>query len=314
MRAAGAAALVLLLLVLPLLTGPDYYLHIAVISLVFVILATSLDLLVGVSGLLSLGHAAFFAIGAYAAALLFLDAGWPLWINLFAGGAVSAAIAYALGLVMLGVRGHRFVIITVVFAELGRLVAYNWTDVTRGQLGLSGIRSPVLVLGGTTIDFGDRPTFYYLALAVAVVSVAFLWRLVHSPLGWAMQALRENERLAEAAGVDTRRTATLAFVISAFFAGVAGALYAHYAGFVSPDLFFFSYTTTMLIMVFLGGKGTIFGPAIGAVIFTIVPEALRVAADFRLMIFSLVLLLLVVFAPDGLAGLRAWRIGALRRA
>ena len=118
-----------------------------------------------------------------------------------------------------------------------------------------------------------------------------------------MQALRENERLAEASGIDTRRVATLAFVVSASFAGVAGALYAHYAGFVSPDLFYFSYTTTMLIMVFLGGKGTIFGPMVGAVLFTIIPEALRVAADYRLMIFSAILLLLVVFAPKGLAGL-----------
>ena len=113
----------------------------------------------------------------------------------------------------------------------------------------------------------------------------------------------ENERLAEANGVNTKQISTIAFVSSAFFAGLAGALYAHYTGFISPDLFYFSYTTTMLIMVFLGGKGTIIGPVIGAVLFTILPEALRVTADFRLMTFSLILLLLVVFAPDGLIGL-----------
>jgi branched-chain amino acid transport system permease protein len=132
--------------------------------------------------------------------------------------------------------------------------------------------------------------------------------MAHSPVGWRMLALRENERLAEASGVDTRRIATTAFVSSAFFAGLGGALYAHYTGFVSPDLFYFTSTTTMLIMVFLGGKGTIIGPVIGAVLFTILPEALRVAANYRLMIFSLILLLLVVFAPEGLMGL----VGRLR--
>jgi branched-chain amino acid transport system permease protein len=153
------------------------------------------------------------------------------------------------------------------------------------------------------IDFASRPAYYYLALFVTVACVAIIWRISNSPVGWRMLALRENERLAEASGVDTQRIATTAFVVSAFFAGLAGSLYAHYNGFISPDLFYFSYTTTMLIMVYLGGKGTIIGPVIGAVLFTILPEALRVTANFRLMIFSLILLLLVVFAPEGLVGL-----------
>ena len=128
----------LVLIALPRLIGHDYYLHVAITALVFVILATSLDLLVGISGLLSLGHAAFFAIGAYAAALLYLRLGWPLWINLFASGGITALIAFLLGLLILGARGHRFVIVTIAFAEIGRLVAYNWTDLTNGQVGLPG--------------------------------------------------------------------------------------------------------------------------------------------------------------------------------
>jgi branched-chain amino acid transport system permease protein len=292
------------LLILPRLIGSDYYLHVANISLVFVFLATSLDVLVGYSGLLSLGHTAFFAFGAYAAALLYLHFKIPLWGTLFVSGAVAGSIAWLLGLLVLNVRGHRFVITTVVFAEIGRLIAYNWTDLTHGQIGLPGVRPPVLSIPGVLrIDFEWRPAYYYLALIITTICVSIMWRIVHSPTGWRMLALRENERLAEATGVDTRRIATIAFVVSAFFAGVAGSLYAHYTGFVSPDLFYFSYTTTMLIMVFLGGKGTIFGPIVGAVLFTILPEALRVAADYRLMIFSLILLVLVVFAPEGLAGL-----------
>jgi branched-chain amino acid transport system permease protein len=292
------------LLLVPWLVGTDYYLHIAIISLVFIILAASLDVLVGYSGLLSLGHTAFFAFGAYSAALLYLHFHIPLWGTLFAAGIFAALIAWALGLLILNVRGHRFVITTVVFAECGRLVAYNWTSLTNGQIGLSGIRPPVIDIPGLArIDFNSRAAYYYLALAVTTICVTIIWRIVQSPVGWRMQALRENERLAEASGVNTRRISTIAFVSSAFFAGLAGALYAHYTGFISPDLFYFSYTTTMLIMVFLGGKGTIIGPVIGAVLFTILPEALRVTADFRLMTFSLILLLLVVFAPDGLVGL-----------
>jgi len=310
------AVVTLVLLVLPRLVGTDYYLHVAIMALIFVVLATSLDLLVGYSGLLSLGHTAFFAFGAYAAALLFLHAGLPLWVTLFAAGAFAALIAWLLGLLVLSVRGHRFVITTVVFAEIGRLVAYNWTDVTHGQIGLPGIRPPVLAIPGLIrIDFADRASFYYLALVIVTLCVVVMWRIAHSPVGWRMLALRENERLAEASGVDTRRIATTAFVSSAFFAGLAGALYAHYIGFVSPDLFYFTYTTTMLIMVFLGGKGTIIGPVIGAVLFTILPEALRVTADFRLMTFSAILLVLVVFAPEGLVGIsgRLLRRPALQR-
>ncbi|RXT33368.1 branched-chain amino acid ABC transporter permease [Bradyrhizobium betae] len=296
----------LILLVLPRLIGTDYYLHIAIISLVFVILATSLDILVGYSGLLSLCHTAFFAFGAYAAALLFLHFQMSLWLTMFAGGVFAASIAWLLGLLVLSVRGHRFIITTVIFAEIGRLIAYNWTDLTQGQIGLSGIRPPVFDLPGLPrIDFSSREAYYYLALVVTTTCVTIIWRITHSPIGWRMLALRENEALAEASGVDTRRIATTAFVSSAFFAGLAGAVYAHYTGFVSPDLFYFTYTTTMLIMVFLGGKGTIIGPVMGAVLFTILPEALRVTANYRLMTFSAILLVLVVFAPEGLVGLFA---------
>jgi branched-chain amino acid transport system permease protein len=171
-----------LLLVLPWLIGAEYYLHIAITALVFVILATSLDLLVGYSGLLSLGHTAFFAFGAYAAALLYLHFGVPLWITLFVSGGFAALIAWLLGLLVLSVRGHRFVIMTVVFAEMGRLIAYNWTDLTHGQVGLPGIRPPVLSIPGVIhIDFAYRPAYYYLALFVTVACVAIIWRIADSP-------------------------------------------------------------------------------------------------------------------------------------
>lgn len=304
----GAAVQVgLLMLVLlaaaPLMVNDNYYLHVLTMAFIFVILAASLDLLIGVAGLLSLGHAAFFGLGAYVAALASIHLGTGLWIDLPLAGASAALLALLLGLAILNVRGHRFVISTIAISELGRLVAYNWTSVTGGQIGLS---LPKTLSIGT--PFGplsyDSPTvMYYLIAAVALASTAIIYRIASSTVGLGMKGLRENDNLAEAVGVNTRLMATVAFVVSAFFAGVAGALYAHFMSFVSPDLFYFSYMTTMLVMVVLGGKGTIIGPAYGALIFTILPEGLRVASEYRLIIFGALLALLAVAFPGGLAGL-----------
>jgi branched-chain amino acid transport system permease protein len=144
---------------------------------------------------------------------------------------------------------------------------------------------------------------YYVMAVIALVSTLVIYRIASSTVGLGMRGLRENDNLAEAVGIDTHFMATIAFVVSAFFAGIAGALYAHFMSFVSPDLFYFSYMTTMLVMIILGGRGTIIGPAFGALIFTILPEGLRVASEYRLIIFGALLALLAVAFPGGLAHL-----------
>ena len=300
LRVLGLLAAVALV-VAPLGLGEGYYLHLMIMFLIFAIAAASLDLVVGVAGLLSLGHAAFFGLGAYTSALLYLHFGLPMFGGLFAGAVVAAVAAFLLGLLILRVRGHRFVITTVAFAEIMRLVAYNFVDLTRGQMGLPGILAPVVTIPGLgTIDFNNKIAFYYLALVVAGVCVLALTRIANGPAGMGFRALRENEPLTESIGISTYRYAIAAFTLGAFFAGIAGSLYAHYISFVGPDVFYFSYTTLFLVMVVIGGKGTIWGPVLGAFAFTLLPEFLRVADEYRLVFFGSLLIIAVLFFPRGL--------------
>jgi branched-chain amino acid transport system permease protein len=304
LRRASWAGGALLLLAAPFLLGPGYELHLLIIAAIFTILASSLSLVVGYAGLLSLGHAAFFGMGAYVSALLFLRAGVPMWGGLPAAAIACALAAWLVGSLILRVRGNRFIITTVALAELMHLVAVNAVGLTRGQMGLDGVAAPKLTLPGLgTIDFSNKIAFYFLALAMAALCVATVARIVRSPIGWGLAALRENESLGEAVGVSAFRHAMIAFVVGGFFAGIAGALYAHYMQFVSPDLFLFSYTTTMLVMVVIGGKTTISGPIIGALIFTLLPEYLRIASDFRLVLLGAILLLAILAFPNGVVSL-----------
>lgn len=293
------AALALVVLALPLVVG-GYHLHLLVMAAIFTILAVSLGMVIGYAGLLSLGHAAFFGIGAYTSALLFLHYGVPMWLGMVAGAVLCALVAFLLGALILRVRGNRFVIVTVAFAEIMRLVAHNWVEVTRGQMGLAGIKPPNLALLGHAIDLNVKTNFYYVAVLIAAISVIAMARIARSPLGWGFLALRENETLGESIGVGAYRHAMIVFVIGAFFAGIAGSLYAHYINFIGPDLFYFSYTTIMLVMVVMGGLGTIVGPFVGALVFTLLPEYLRVASEYRLVFFGAILIVGILLVPRGL--------------
>ena len=296
--------IIVAVLAVPFIVGSGYNLHLFILSAIFVILSSSLSLIVGYGGMLSLAHAAFFGIGAYTSALLFLDLHLSMWWGLPAAAIVSAVAAAIVGSLFLKVRGHRFVIISLAFVEIIRIIAINEVDLTRGQMGLPGIRAPVLTIPGLgTIDFASKTVFYYLAVLCAAICVLVVARIVRSPIGWGLLALRENEHLGESVGVSAFRHAMIAFVVGAFFAGVAGSLYAHYTGFISPDMFFFDYTVTMLVMVVIGGKATIAGPVIGAIAFTFLPEYLRVAAQYRLVLEGLVLLLVILTCPNGLVEL-----------
>lgn len=310
-RGKGRIALALgatVLLAIPFLIG-GYHLHLLIMAAIFAILAASLGLVIGYAGLLSLGHVAFFGIGAYTSALLFLKFGIPMWWGLIAAAALSSAMAFLLGALILRVRGNRFVIVTVAFAEIMRLIAHNWVDLTRGQMGLPGILPPKIELLG--IDFNDKASFYYLALVIAVLSIWVLSRIARSPMGWGFLAVRENETLGESVGVSAYRHAMAVFVVGAFFAGIAGSLYAHYINFIAPDLFYFSYTTILLVMVVMGGLGTIAGPVIGALVFTLVPEYLRVASEYRLVFFGAILIVGILFVPRGLIELWERAVRAL---
>jgi branched-chain amino acid transport system permease protein len=297
----ATAAVLAVLCAVPLVVRDDYYLHLFIVSGVFVIAVLGLDLIVGYVGQLSLAHAAFFAMGAYTSALLFVRLQWPMWLGLPAAALLVGFVAFALGAVILRTRGHRFIIITVVFAELMKLVATNWVDMTRGFMGLPGLTLPKLSLPGIgALDITAKSHFYYVVLIAAIVAFLLCRTLVRSSIGRKFVLIRENEPLAESLGISAFRYAMIAFVAGAALAGAAGSLYAHYVGFVSPDLFNFSYVTIMLIMVILGGKGTLVGPALGAVLFTFLPELLREAAHWRMIAFATILIVATLFMPKGI--------------
>ena len=300
-RRLAAAAAVLVLAAVPLAVRDEYYLHLCIVAGVFVIAVLGLDLIVGYVGQLSLAHAAFFALGAYTSGLLFVRAKWSMWLGLPAAAIATGLIAFVLGSVILRTRGHRFIIITVVFAELMKLVATNWIDMTRGFMGLPGLQIPALYVPGIgAIDLAAKGRFYYVVLAAVIIAFIVCRTIVRSSIGRKFILIRENEPLAESLGISAFRYAMIAFVVGAALAGAAGSLYAHYVGFVSPDLFNFSYVTIMLIMVILGGKGTLAGPALGAVIFTFLPELLREASHWRMIIFATILIVATLFMPRGI--------------
>jgi len=300
------AALALALLAVPLWLPSPYHLHVLIMAGIFAILALSLNLLLGYAGLLSLGHAAFFGIGAYASALLALRLAWPFAAGFVAAVAVAGGSGYLTGRLAIRLRGAYFVLVTLSFAGVVSLVSVNWMDLTNGPLGLPGV--PAAELLG--FAFTTKRSAYYLVLVVAAGAYLLCARLVRSRIGRALVALRENEALAASVGVDGTRYLVLATALSAALAGAAGSLYAHYTRFVSPEVFLFSYTLTMVVMVVAGGKGTLAGPVIGAVVFTVLPEVLRelVAWRWQMLLYGAFLLLTVSLLPQGVVPmLAAWR-------
>jgi branched-chain amino acid transport system permease protein len=308
--------LVAFLASVPLWIGNQYLLYILTSAGIFIIAAISLNLLLGFTGQLSLGHVAFFGIGAYVAALSALgfdlefgDAArfvfprQPVWIGFFAAILVAGGFGWLIGKLAFRVRGAYFVIVSISFAQVMRMIALNWVDLTEGPMALNNIPPLSLWIPGEgVVGFFKKEYNYYLVLVLAVLSYLLVRRIVRSRVGRAMIALRENESLALSVGVDVTRYLVVATVVSAGMAGMAGALYTHYIRIVDPDVFLFIYTVTMVIMVVTGGKGTLAGPLVGALLFTALPEALRLATSWQwqMLAYGVLLLLLVYFLPRGI--------------
>ena len=315
MRRIGAFAFVAFMATLPLWMTDQYFLHILIMTGIFTIAAMSLNLLLGYTGQLSLGHVAFFGIGAYASALTSLGfdlelGAYTLVVNpkpavLGFGLAILVAglCGYLIGRLSFKVRGAYFVIVTISFAEVTRLVALNWIDLTQGPLALSSI--PPLTLGFPGVGYNtlwSKFTNYYVVLSVAIISYIIIRRLVGSRIGRAMIALKENESLAISVGIDVTRYLVLAAVISAAMAGAAGSLYAHYVKIIDPDVFLFIYTVTMVIMVVTGGKGTLAGPVVGGLIFGILPVILRdyFRPEMQWILYGAFMIIIVFVLPQGI--------------
>jgi len=298
----GAAALAVVAAA-PYLVWNPYHLHTLIMAGIFAVLALSLNLLLGYTGQLSLGHAAFFGIGAYATALLTVKLEWSPWLGLGAAIAVPGLAGWVIGRLALKIRGAYFVLLTISFAGVISLVSVNWMELTNGPLGLPGVPSiEIAVPGLTALSLGSKSAYYYLVLAAVIVCYCTCLALVRSRVGRALIALRENETLAQSIGVDGTHYLVLAAVVSAAMAGLGGGLYAHYVRFVSPEVFLFTYTVTMVIMVVAGGKGTLAGPVVGAVIFTALPEVLRALTSWQwqMLLYGILLVLVLFFMPQGI--------------
>jgi len=273
-----------------------YYLGIVVIVGIYVILALGLNIITGFAGQVSLGHAAFFAIGAYASAILTLQAHLNFWLALPVAAIITWFTGIILGLPSLRVKDDFLAIVTLGLGLIIQSLANN-LKITGGALGLGNIPQPELF--GTPLSTFEFAVMTWLFVALA----AFIaWRTLHSRVGRAWLAIREDELVADALGVNTTRFKVLAFALGALYAGVAGSLFAHYTTFISADSFGFNESATILSMIVLGGLGSIPGAIIGAILLALAPEVLRPLADYRMLIYGLLLVILMRYRPQGLLG------------
>jgi len=307
--AATLLALVALNVVLPRVTNP-YHFQVLMLIGINIVLAVSLNLVNGFTGQFSIGHAGFMAVGAYTSAMFTLKLGAPLaasWgflpppvaqglvllMALVAGGLLAAAAGYIVGLPSLRLRGDYLAIVTLGFGEIIRVLILN-IDAIGAARGLPGIP--------------QYSTFFWV-FGTAVLVIVVARRIATSTHGRALFAIRDDEVAAEALGVDTTRYKVLAFVLGAFFAGVAGGLFAHFLSYLNPSSFPFLKSIEVIAMVVLGGMGSITGSVLAAIVLTLLPEVLRSVKELRMVIYSLMLIVLMITRPQGLMGTRELDLG-----
>ena len=289
---------------LPLIHPNAYHLDVLTTALLYALLALGLNLIVGLTGVLHLGYAAFFAIGAYTYGLLNLRAGWPFWPSLIPAAGVAGLFGVCIGLPALRVRGDYLAIVTLGFGEIVRIVCTNLESVTGGPNGLLGIAHPSLWLPGQGLfDFSVASAPYYYLVCVAVILAAGLSvRLSRSRIGRAWVAIREDEVAAACAGIPVLRFKLLAQGCGGAIAGIAGAIFAAKQGTITPDSFDFILSVMVLAMVVLGGLGSIRGAVIGALALGTLPELLRGFENYRMLLFGLAMILIMRARPQGLFG------------
>jgi len=295
-RIAGLVALAVLL-ALPFAVS-DYSRALIAEIFIFAIFAMSLDLLLGFTGLMSLGHAAFFGLGAYAVAVLGTQFGIDAWIGVTAGIALAAAAAGLIGWFCVRTGGVTFLMLTLAFSQLVFTVALKWRDVTGGSDGLAVAEKPSFF----GFDLSNSLVMYYMALAFFVLVFAGLRRLINAPLGRVFVGIRENEPRMMAVGYPTRAYKLISFTISAAIAGLAGGLYAIFNGFISADALYWTASGDVLIMTMLGGAGTLIGPAIGAGVFLLMKNVVSSYNEHWLAIIGITFICCVMFFPAGIWG------------
>jgi branched-chain amino acid transport system permease protein len=291
--------LAVLLLGLPYISTSQYILRIVIMIGVYTILSLSLGLVTGYAGQVSLGHAAFYAIGAYVSALVSVKFGLNFFISAPIAAVAAAICGLLLGLPTLRLSGTYLAITTLGFCEVVRMVLLNWEKVTNGPLGISKIPKPSFFGIDLTIS---NHGLYYLMLSFLVLTTVSMIAIVRSKMGRALMAIREDEMAATMMGIKTTGYKVSAFVLSAFFSGLAGAFYAHMIRFIDPNTFTFDTSIMILSSVILGGMGTIGGMFLGSSLLVSFPEVLRFLQEYRFVVYGVVLVIMMRYRPQGILG------------
>lgn len=289
-----AVGILVLVALFPFVVRDPYILHIGILILIWFAFSEAWNLLAGYAGQVSFGHAAFFGLGAYTAALLYTRLEFPVLASLFAAGAVAMLFSIPIGLVCFRLRGVYFSLAVMAFAHVLRVIARNWRSFTEGAVGIA---LPILPV--------SKAFYYYAALAMALLMLGVLYKVVHSKLGFYFVAIREDQDAAEALGIPTTKYKLIALVISAFLSGMIGAFFAYYMSYINPPIVFSGTDVSLAVMLVtvFGGIGTIWGPAIGATIITIFSEITRILfGEVHLMIYGALIIMVMVFMPEGIAG------------
>jgi branched-chain amino acid transport system permease protein len=302
----GLLLMAAVIALLPLVLPNNYFYDIAIAVALNAIVCVGLNLLIGYAGQISLGHAGFFALGGYGSAILSGSYGWPTWLAMPSACVAVGLLAFIVGRPTLRLRGHYLAMATLGLGVIVSIVLATEDRITGGPDGLS---VPPLALFGVVVQ-GER-AWYWIAGAALLLAVWLALNLIESPAGRALRALHGSEVAAETLGIASARTKLQVFVISAVFAAVAGALMAHYAGFITPAKASFMHSVELVIMVVFGGMASVFGAVVGALILTTLPQLLTVFKDYEMIVFGAVLMATMVFFPQGVVPtLGRWFRGA----
>ncbi len=293
-KAAFFAALILL----PLVSDSSYVRHVSIVAILYAVMVSSWNLTLGYAGVFNFGHMAFFAIGAYAAGILTKVYDFSPWLGLPAGIAAAVIASVIVCIPVLRLKGIYVVLVTFAFSQLCFQIVLNQRDLTGGSFGL--VQIPPLSIGDFSFRDHQNLGYYYAALVLLALSTLFCARLMRSDFGRTVVALRDNEAYATSRGVALARVRLLIFMASAVFTGATGALYAQYTRSASPDMFGFAFITLALSMLLLGGIGTIWGPILGAVVFTLVSESMVGLGPGRYLVIAVMIVVILRFFPRGL--------------
>ena len=293
----------------PLLTSNPYYLSVVSLAYIYALAAIGLNLIAGYAGQLNLAHAGFMAIGAYTVGILTVDYNVGFWLAFVAAGVITAVLGGIIGVISLRLRGQYFAIFTLCVGVIIALVIEKWDSLTHGVNGIMDIPQPALI--GPLAATGSIGQ-YYIVLAFLVVGLFVMQRIVTSLLGRGFVAIRNSEGLAQALGIAPMRTKVTAFMLSTFYAGIAGALYAGYVRFLGPDLAGVEHTFDMITFAIVGGLGTLLGPIVGSLAISGLSQYLQALQGYRMVVFGPLLIVLIMFFPQGIVGSIAKAAGRRR--